>query len=397
MTIRPLRRLTRNIEAPLLFESFFVAAVASFLGIRWFLAATGYPRIGSSGIHVAHMLWGGLLLLAAVLLLVGFLDRSVGHVAAVIAGLGFGTFIDEIGKFVTSDNDYFFRPSIALIYGVFVVVFLVARVLVGRRRVTGDEALANALDLMAGAPARGLEPDDRARIRELLALADRRTRGRRSRPATSPRSQPSPTTTARVEIVSDRLAAAYARVMALSWADEALIVGVIAYAVLAVVGVVIVAMSPAQDGAADLSAATAAQVGSTIVGALLVGRGVLALRRLAPRGLPLVPARAARLDPRHPGVRVLQLPARRAPRAGGRPRRLRQPPVRHRPGAGGRAGVPDGPAGRGCERGVAGRTCAAAQRARPDRFGARIRPGSGRRRAPRGPRTSGPGASPLRG
>jgi len=34
MTPRPLSRLTRDAEAPLLLESFFVAAVASFLGIR---------------------------------------------------------------------------------------------------------------------------------------------------------------------------------------------------------------------------------------------------------------------------------------------------------------------------------------------------------------------------
>ena len=279
MTARPRRRLTRNVEAPLLFESFFIAAVASFLGIRWFLAATGYPRIGSAGIHIAHMLWGGLLLLGAVLLLVGFLDRSVSRASAVIAGLGFGTFIDEIGKFVTSDNDYFFRPSITLIYGIFVVVFLVARTLVGRRRVTGDEALANALNLMAGAPTRGLEPDDRSLIQELLELADPAdpragiaARYLAAIPAV-------PDHDGLVEIVRDRLAAAYARVMAVSWADEALVVGVVVYAVLAVVGAILLAASPPQDGTAGLTFSTAAQVGSTIVGALFIGRGALALRQ----------------------------------------------------------------------------------------------------------------------
>ena len=279
MTIAPLRRLTRNIEAPLLFETFFVAAVASFLGIRWFLAATGYPKIGSNGLHIAHMLWGGLLLLLAVLLLIGFLDRTVGHVAAAVAGLGFGTFIDEIGKFVTSDNDYFFRPSIALIYGVFVLVFLVARVLVGQRRVTAGEALANALDLMAGAPARGLEPDDRAHIRELLELADPadpRTRHAIRYLAAIPAV---PDHDSLVEIVGDRLAALYTRVMALSWADEALVVAVILYAVLAVAGVSFLAETRAGAAAVDVAGTSAAQVGSTIVGAVFVGVGVVALRR----------------------------------------------------------------------------------------------------------------------
>ncbi len=279
MTRPSLGRLTRNSEAPLLFESFFVAAVASFLGIRWFLAATGYPRIGSSGIHVAHMLWGGLLMLAALMLLLAFLDRSVAHVAAVIAGLGFGTFIDEIGKFVTADNDYFFRPAIALIYAVFVVAFLVARTLVGRRRLTGSEALANALQRLAGAPARGIEPDDRARIRELLAQADSgdpRTglalQYLAAMPGVADRDSP-------FEIAARRLAAGYERLMAAPWADTALAIGVVAYAVLAIAGVVVVIVSPPAGAASDTSAgALAAQIGSTIVGAALIARGVVALR-----------------------------------------------------------------------------------------------------------------------
>jgi hypothetical protein len=279
MTRPSLRRLTRNSEAPLLFETFFVAAVASFLGIRWFLAATGYPRIGSSGIHVAHMLWGGLLMLAALMLLLAFLDRSVEHVAAVVAGLGFGTFIDEIGKFVTADNDYFYRPAIALIYAVFVVAFLVARTLIGRRRLTGNEALANALQRLAGAPARGIEPDDRARIRKLLAQAD----------ADDPRTglalkylaaMPGVADRDSVfEVAARRLAASYERLMAAPWADTVLAVGVVAYAVLAVASVVAVVLSPPAGAASDTSAlALAAQIGSTIVGSALIARGVVALR-----------------------------------------------------------------------------------------------------------------------
>src|SRR5664279_3472362 len=174
MARRSLSRLTRNADSSVLLESFFIAAVASFLGIRWFLAFTGYPRIGSGGIHIAHMLWGGLLMLLALLLLFAFLDRSVQSVAAVIAGLGFGTFIDEIGKFVTADNDYFYRPAVALIYGLFVVAFLVARAFVGRSRLTKTEALANALDLLEGTLDGPIEPDDQARIHRLLELADTR-------------------------------------------------------------------------------------------------------------------------------------------------------------------------------------------------------------------------------
>lgn len=100
----PSGRRLRNADAAALLETFFVTAVVSFLGIRAFLALTGYPRIGGGGLHIAHMLWGGLLMLLALGLLLLFLDRSLQWLAAAVAGLGFGTFIDEIGKFLTADN-----------------------------------------------------------------------------------------------------------------------------------------------------------------------------------------------------------------------------------------------------------------------------------------------------
>jgi hypothetical protein len=279
MTRPLLGRLTRDAEAPLLFESFFVAAVASFLGIRWFLASTGYPRVGSNGIHIAHMLWGGLLMLLALMLLFAFLDRSVQHLAAVIAGLGFGTFIDEIGKFVTSDNNYFYRPAIALIYCLFVVAFLLARTLIGQRRLSETEALANALDLLEGTPDGPIEPDDRDRIQRLLELADPKAplvvfarRYVAGLPEAAER-------TSLVGTVRRRLADGYEKLMANPWAEWVLSVGVVAYAAVAILAVILVATQTPTGGEADTSAAAAiAQVASTIAGAALVGRGVLSLR-----------------------------------------------------------------------------------------------------------------------
>ena len=279
MTRPMLGRLTRDAEAPLLFESLFVAAVASFLGIRWFLASTGYPRVGSNGVHIAHMLWGGLLMLLALMLLIAFLDRSVQHLAAVIAGLGFGTFIDEIGKFVTSDNNYFYRPAIALIYCLFVVAFLVARILIGQRRLSETEALANALNLLEGTLDGPIEPEDRTRIERLLELANPKAPlvvFAKHYLAELPQAAAHPS---RVATVRRRLVAGYEVVMANPWAERVLGVGVVAYAAAAVLGVTLVAIETPVGGVAETSAvATIAQVASTIAGAALVGRGVLSLR-----------------------------------------------------------------------------------------------------------------------
>ncbi len=140
-------QFVRNVAVGALYETFFVSAIASLLVIRAALALSGFPRLGGGGLHIAHMLWGGLFMVAGLVILLGFVGRVPQFTAAVVGGLGFGTFIDEIGKFVTSDNNYFFRPAVALIYVVFVLLFLVARAVERRSRFTDEELLANAFDL----------------------------------------------------------------------------------------------------------------------------------------------------------------------------------------------------------------------------------------------------------
>src|SRR5919201_1741204 len=119
------RHLVRAADADLL-DTFLVSAVAAVIVIRIFLEATGYPQLGGGGLHIAHVLWGGLGMLVAIVLLLLFLTSTTRLVAALIGGAGFGAFVDELGKFVTSDNDYFFKPTPALLYVVFVVLVLVA-------------------------------------------------------------------------------------------------------------------------------------------------------------------------------------------------------------------------------------------------------------------------------
>jgi hypothetical protein len=268
----------RNSDGPILLESFLVAAVVSFLGIRAFLTLTGFPQVGGGELHIAHMLWGGALMLVALLLLLTYLDRTVQHVAAVIAGLGFGTFVDEIGKFMTADNDYFFRPAVALIYVVFVVVFLVARVIAGRRALSEREALANALDLFEGTLGERLEPEDRARIEAMLDQA-----GTSSDLASALRLHlakvPSrPDEEAWWETIPRWGAGRYAQLAGDPRFDRVVSAAVIAYATAAVVGsLLVVATAQRPDASQPLTVAALGQILSTLAGAALIARGVLAL------------------------------------------------------------------------------------------------------------------------
>jgi hypothetical protein len=161
----------RNIDADEFFENFLISAVAAILTIRVFLHLSGYPTVGGASLHIAHMLWGGLLLLVALLLVLGFLGKPAKSAASVIGGIGWGTFIDELGKFLTHDNNYFFEPTFALIYVSFVLLY-VAWERLHSRNLSREDALANALELMLEAVRKDLDAEERRQALELLATCD---------------------------------------------------------------------------------------------------------------------------------------------------------------------------------------------------------------------------------
>lgn len=166
------RFLIRNTDASDLLELFLIASVVSVLGIRAFLAASGYPQIGGDGLHIAHMLWGGLFMVLALILLFSLLGHVVQRFAAILAGVGFGTFIDELGKFITSDNNYFFQPTIGIIYILFISIFLVLRTLRHRDALSPEDSLANVFNHLAGAARGYLDVNAKGRVTELLNRAD---------------------------------------------------------------------------------------------------------------------------------------------------------------------------------------------------------------------------------
>ncbi|MHB8651372.1 MAG: hypothetical protein ACYDBR_14550 [Gaiellaceae bacterium] len=131
------------------------------------IAATGYPQVGGSKLHIAHVLYGGLLLLAALIATLAFLSPATRSLTPVVGGIGFGLFIDEVGKFVTKNVNYFYRPAIAIIYVCFVVLFGIIRWL-SRRRFTGEEATLIGLEALQRAVVGSLSAERRTRVLGLL-------------------------------------------------------------------------------------------------------------------------------------------------------------------------------------------------------------------------------------
>lgn len=165
--------LPRDPAATSHLAGFLVSTVATVLLTRAFLAAAGYPQIGGGGLHVAHVLWGGLLMALAFVLLLSFAGPAVRPAGAVVGGVGFGLFVDEIGKFVTSDNDYFYEPTAALIYAVVVGFVLLAEALHGRWAHHPVEHLAGAADHAVAGLAGGLTARTRAQAHEAVDRAER--------------------------------------------------------------------------------------------------------------------------------------------------------------------------------------------------------------------------------
>jgi len=110
-------------------HSYVLVLLLSFAGTvsgtRLFLELTGYPQIGDGNLHIAHVLWGGLLLFAACLLLLITANRCALLLGAVLGGIGMGFFMDEIGKFITASNDYFFPAAAPIVYAFFLLTILV--------------------------------------------------------------------------------------------------------------------------------------------------------------------------------------------------------------------------------------------------------------------------------
>lgn len=151
-----------------------VSFAASVILTRLFLELTGYPQLGNSELHIAHVLWGGLLLFIGSLLPLIFANRWFYTTSAILSGTGVGLFIDEVGKFITQNNDYFYPFAAPIIYAFFLLTVLVYLQV---RRSNKEDARANlyrAFDLMAEVIDHNLDPVEqdllKARLQRVLDM-----------------------------------------------------------------------------------------------------------------------------------------------------------------------------------------------------------------------------------
>lgn len=151
----------RNMDAGDLLETVLVSAISSIFLIRFYLHVTGYPQLGNQHFHFAHMLWGGFFMLIALVLLLSFMGTKNRFIAAIIGGIGFGFFVDELGKFITRDNNYFFQPTIALLYLIFLLLFFLFRLIERARIPTQKEYLMNALELLKEAVLNDMDTEEK--------------------------------------------------------------------------------------------------------------------------------------------------------------------------------------------------------------------------------------------
>lgn len=148
-----------------------VAFAVTVIATRVFLQITGFPQIGNGVLHIAHALWGGLLLFIAALLPLVLANRWSRRAGALLGGIGAGLFIDEVGKFITQSNDYFFPPALSLIYA-FALFFLFLYLLFRRRWAPNPRtALYHALDRLQDAIDGALDEVEAARLATQLSRA----------------------------------------------------------------------------------------------------------------------------------------------------------------------------------------------------------------------------------
>ena len=96
-------------------------------------------------------------------------NRWAYRATAILAGIGIGLFIDEVGKFVTASYDYFYAPAAPIIYAFFLICVLVyLQVSKPRQRHARSELYAS-LELLEEILDHDLDEREQKEIKSRLA------------------------------------------------------------------------------------------------------------------------------------------------------------------------------------------------------------------------------------
>ncbi|MFN8527591.1 MAG: hypothetical protein U0670_03155 [Anaerolineae bacterium] len=123
--IKGLRTPVRRDDAAYYIFLMLAAFAISVVGTRIYLEVTGYPQIGGGDLHIAHVLWGGLAMFIGSLIPLIYANRWAYRAGAILGGVGVGFFIDEVGKFITASNDYFYPLAAPIIYATFLITLII--------------------------------------------------------------------------------------------------------------------------------------------------------------------------------------------------------------------------------------------------------------------------------
>ena len=169
---KKIRSAVRRYHAENYMLSSLVAFCVTVVSLRVGLQLTGFPQIGNDILHIAHALWGGLSLFIAVLLPLALANRWAIEASAYLSGIGIGLFIDEVGKFITQTNDYFFPPALSLIYGFFLLnVFVYLYFFRRPHQKDPRKAMYHAFEGLQDALDGDLDSEEATRIEGQLAIA----------------------------------------------------------------------------------------------------------------------------------------------------------------------------------------------------------------------------------
>jgi hypothetical protein len=148
-----------------------ISFAATVVGVRLFLELTGYPQVGGGQLHIAHLLWGGLAMMIGLFIVLIWDNPDVLYVTSILSGVGMGLFIDEVGKFITKNNDYFFPAAAPLIYAVFLVVLILYLLVRRKNKPDPQRAMALALEGLKEMVYGQVDEMEGQRILNHLALA----------------------------------------------------------------------------------------------------------------------------------------------------------------------------------------------------------------------------------